>query len=66
MQLYPPCRVLFLVTGVAGLLVLLEEDVTLEGVVERGGSVVLLPVIDSPRPLLAAGLEVPALDVLTF
>lgn len=43
-----------LVPVVAGLFVLLDVDVMLEGVVERGVScTVLLPVIDIPLPRLA-------------
>lgn len=46
-----------LAAGVAGLFVRLDEDVTLEGVVDLGASpVVLLPLTDAPLPLLPATL----------
>lgn len=42
MKKHTPCLVVnlleFLVAGVAGLLVLLDDEVTLDGVVERGTS----------------------------
>lgn len=55
-----------LVVGTAGLLVRLDEDVTLDGVVERGVVVVvsvgavLRPVIEMPRPRFVAVFEVDA------
>lgn len=49
--------------GVAGLFVLLEDEVILEGVVDLGGSVELLPVIDIPLPLLLGTFEVDGVGV---
>lgn len=47
-----------LVVGTAGLLVRLDEDVTLDGVVERGAvapsGALLRPVIEMPRPRFVA------------